>query len=84
MVEEGNLCHLNITKSTLIKGAMPQDVYMSLFTGCRQFLCLSNLGSRPQTLILSDLWKDCESGTTENCIVLQPQRVRFLERKPQL
>lgn len=80
MVEEGNLCHLNVTESTLVKGPMPQGVYMSLFTGCRQYLCMTNLGDAPRTLQLDGMWKDCESGVVAPAVTLQPKRVRFLER----
>ena len=53
---------------------------MSLFTGCRQYLCMSNLGVQPQTLLLDGVWKDCESGVAASEVTLQPRRVRFLER----
>ena len=80
MVEDNNVCHLNVTEAAFIKGAMPADVYMSLFTGCRQFICASNLGNAPQTLALEGVWRDCESGVSGSEFVLSPQRVRFLER----
>ena len=80
MVEEGNLCHLNITESTLVKGPLPQGVHMSLFTGCRQYLCMSNLSKEVQTLVLDGVWKDCESGIAAPAVTLQPRRVHFLEK----
>ncbi len=80
LVEEDNICHQNITETTLVKGLIPENVYMSLFSGCRQFLCVSNLGNAPQALALEDVWKDCESGVSGSEFLLQPRRVRFLER----
>lgn len=80
LVEDGNICHMDIKESALVKGALPQGVYMSLFTGCKQYLCVANLSETVQMLALEDLWMNCESGMTASNFALQPQRVCFLEK----
>ena len=80
MVEENNICHLNVRESTLVKGEMPEDVYMSLFTGVRQYICISNLGNKEEKLVLDGLWQDCETGERLNEITLVPKRVRFIKK----
>ena len=59
---------------------MPEDVYMSLFTGVRQYICMSNLGNKEEKLVLDGLWQDCETGERLNEITLVPKRVRFIKK----
>lgn len=80
MVEENNVCHVNITESTLTKNALPKRVYMSLFTGNEQYLCLSNLSDVAQTVSLNDMWKDRESGEVSNVTTVPAGGLRFLVR----
>ena len=56
MVEENNICHLNVTESTLVKGEMPENVYMSLFTGVEQYICISNLGKNTVIVPFTEKW----------------------------
>lgn len=80
MVKDNTVCHLNVRESTLFREPMPQKVYMSLFSGVEQYLCISNLDTKPCTLTPEELWQDCESRQKLNVLTLQPQRVRFLKR----
>ena len=80
MVEENNICHLNVRESTLIKGKMPEQVYMSLFTGVEQYLCMSNLGAQEEKIVFDGFWQDCESGIAAPQAILQPGRLRFFKK----
>ena len=80
MVEENNVCHMNVTESTLTEGKLPEGVYMSLFTGCEQYLCLSNLSECEQTVDLCDPWMDRESGAVVASVTLKPAELAFLKR----
>lgn len=80
MVEENNICHMNISESTLIKGRLPKNVYMSLFTGNEQYLCLSNLTNEEQTIILSDNWEDRETKKVLNTVTIPVNELKFLKR----
>jgi hypothetical protein len=80
MVEENNVCHVNITESTLTKTALPKRVYMSLFTGNEQYLCLSNLSDEEQTVALTDLWRDRESDAVSDTVTIPAGGLRFLVR----
>ncbi|MBQ9784825.1 MAG: hypothetical protein IJW29_04920 [Clostridia bacterium] len=80
MVEENNLCHMSITESTITQGTLPEGVYMSLFTGTEQYLCLSNLSETAQTVELSDPWLDRESGAVVGDVTLAPGTLCFLKR----
>ena len=81
MVEENNICHLNVTESTLVKGEMPENVYMSLFTGVEQYICISNLGKNTVIVPFTEKWQDCETGEILTEINLTPDRVRFMKKK---
>lgn len=78
MVEENNIVHLNVTESTLTEEKLPEDVYMSLFTGVEQYICISNLGEKEQKVAFNNKWQDCESGELMTEITLAPKRVRFI------
>lgn len=80
MVEENTVCHMNITESTITEGALPEKVYMSLFTGDEQYLCISNLSDAAQTVDLCDPWLDRVSGAVVASVTLQPAELAFLKR----
>ena len=80
MVEENTLCHMNVTESTITKGKLPERVYMSLFTGNEQYLCLSNLADKVQTVDLCEPWLDRESGSPVQRVTLPSGALAFLKR----
>ena len=80
LVEENNLCHLDIKNSTLTKTATSDNVCLSLFTGLDQYICTSNLGKEDETVVFNDKWQDCESGEIMTEVVLKPNKVRFLKK----
>ncbi len=80
MVEEDNVCLMNVTDSTITKGKLPERVFMSLFTGNEQYLCLSNLSGATQTVHLSEAWKDRETGKVSDVITLADSGLAFLQR----
>lgn len=49
-------------------------------TGCEQYLCLSNLSDRVQTVDLSDPWLDRESGAVVGDVTLAPNALCFLKK----
>ena len=80
MVEENNICHIDISESSLIKGTLSKDVCMSLFTGVEQYICISNLGNCAETIVFNDIWQDRETGECMKEITLPVQRVKFFRR----
>ena len=53
---------------------------MSLFTGNEQYLCLSNLSDAEQTVALTDLWEDRESGIVSDTVKIPAGGLCFLRR----
>lgn len=80
MVEENNVCYLDIKDSTLTKKTPSDNICMSLFTGVEQYICISNLGKYDETVAFNDRWEDCETGEPLTELVLSPNRVRFLKK----
>lgn len=80
MVEENTLCHMNVTESTITQGALPEKVFMSLFTGNEQYLCMSNLSGKEQTVDLREPWLDRESGAVVGHVTLAHGALAFLKR----
>lgn len=80
MVEENNVCYLDIKESTLTKTKPSDDVCPSLFTGVEQYICMSNLGKSDETVVFNEKWIDRESGEVMTEVVLKPNRVRFLKK----
>ena len=80
MVEENNVCHMNISDSTITKGALPKNVYMSLFTGNEQYLCISNLSKNTETVTLCEKWKNRETGEATSTVTLREGELAFLQR----
>ena len=80
MVEENSVCHMNVTDSTITRTPLPKHVYMSLFTGDEQYLCISNLTKETQTVALTHLWKNRETGSMIDTVTLGEGELAFLQR----
>ncbi|MBQ7335826.1 MAG: hypothetical protein IJW92_05095 [Clostridia bacterium] len=80
MVEENNVCHMNITESTVTLAPLPKNVYMSLFTGNEQYLCISNLSDQPQTVVLRTPWENRETGAVSAEATVPVGGLCFLKR----
>ncbi len=80
MVEENNVCHMNITDSTLTRAPLPRGVHMSLFTGNEQYLVLSNLSESTQTVELCDEWINRETDARVRTLTLPAGSLAFLRR----
>jgi hypothetical protein len=66
MVEENSVCYMNVTESTLTRGALPEKVYMSVFMGNEVYLCLSNLSDTVQTVELQEEWINRETNARQS------------------
>ncbi|MBQ9797480.1 MAG: hypothetical protein IJW50_07135 [Clostridia bacterium] len=66
MVEENSVCFMNVTESTLTRGALPEKVYMSVFMGNEVYLCLSNLSDAVQTVELQEAWVNRETNARQS------------------
>lgn len=80
MVEENNVCHMNITESTLTRAPLPTHVHMSLFTGNEQYLVLSNLSKQMHTVTLTDEWINRETNERLSSVTLPEGALVFLRR----
>ena len=80
MVEENNVCYMNITDSTINKSPLPKKVFMSLFTGNERYLVLSNLSNKDETVVLNEEWTDRESGKVSNTFTIPEGGLCFLKK----
>ena len=80
MTEENTVCQMNITENTIVKERLPEKVFMSLFSGDEQYLCLSNLSDSTVGLTLSEEWKDWESRVRLRNVKLAPASIAILQR----
>lgn len=80
MVEENNVCLMNITESTITKAPLPEHVYMSLFTGNEQYLCISNLSKQPQVIDLAETWENRETEQVQSSVCIPAGGLCFLKR----
>lgn len=80
MTTEGTVCHLNIGENTLLKNAIPEEVFVSLFSNEKQYLVISNLSDKPYTAELHDTWYDRVMNARAVAFTVPPRRILFLEK----
>lgn len=80
MVEEGNICHMNIRESVVTMVDLPENVYMSMFTGDEIYLCLSNLSEREHTIMFEEKWENRETGEICDTFIVPVNGLCFLKK----
>ena len=80
MTTEGTVCHLNIGENTLLKSAIPDDVFVSLFSNEKQYMVISNLSDKPYVAELNDTWFDRVMNARGMTFTVPPRRILFLEK----
>ena len=79
MVEEQSVVHMEIRDTAMVKSAIPDEVYFSLFTNEKQYLAVSNMTDAPYMIELRDIWKDRCGGEQSSRFEIPPKRLLFLE-----
>ncbi|MBO5370166.1 MAG: hypothetical protein J6B23_05765 [Clostridia bacterium] len=80
MVEENNICHMNVQDSTVTMVDLPDNVYMSMFTGDEVYLCLSNLSEREHTIMFEEKWENRETGEISDTVTIPVDGLCFLRK----
>ena len=78
MVEEGSVVRMEIRETSLITSAIPEDVYISMFTNEEQYLVVGNTTEGDYTLTLTDDWTDRQTGKTAKEFTVAKNRLLFL------
>lgn len=79
MVEENSICFIDIADSSLLKEKQSSNVHISLFVNEEVYICMSNLGTKDETIVFNDKWTDRVSGETKNEYTLKPDTIYFLK-----
>ena len=80
MVEEGSVCHIDITETPLVKSKYDKNIIVSLFTNEELYMVVSNLSKEPYELNLSQVWTNRETGETKDTYIIEPNRMVFLKK----
>lgn len=80
MVTEGSVVRMEVRECGFIQSEIPKEVYISLFTNEEQYMVISNLGSRPYEIVLSEQWQDRENGSVGSCFTVSVNKIIFLRK----
>lgn len=80
MTSDETVVHMEIREANFILSAIPDKVYLSLFTHSDEYMAASNMTDSPYTLILRDSWTDMTGGNGGRQFVIPPKRILFLKR----
>lgn len=78
MVTEGSRVWIDVKESDLLAEPQPPQSCLSLFANEKTYLTLSNYGEERCRFVLSDLWKDMETGETGTAFSVLSNGIRFL------
>lgn len=79
MVSENTAAYIDIGENSVVCGAMPKDVHLSLFVNEECYLCISNVGDETQIVTLVDEWIDRQSNERVRSLTLTHGSIRFLK-----
>lgn len=78
MVEENSLVYMEIRDCADVISPIPDKVYISMFVNEKKYLTVSNLTGSEYKLVLSEPWKDRESGEISREFTVAKDRIIFL------
>ena len=78
MVEENTLVYMEIRDCADVISPIPDKVYISMFVNEKKYLTVSNLTGSEYKLVLSESWKDRESGEIKKEFTVARDRIIFL------
>ena len=78
MVEQSSVAYIELRESKAICSQLPDDVYVSMFVNADMYLVISNLTSDEYSLVLSEQWKNRESGEVGNSFKVKTGEILFL------
>jgi hypothetical protein len=80
MVTDNSVVHMEISETNLIKGVIPKDIIVSLFTNEKQYIVISNLGDLAYEVVFKDKWRDRESKKEDYSFIVPEKRLAFFEK----
>ena len=80
MVQDETIVYMEIRDTDMILSPIPENIYISLFTGHEEYMVASNMTDTPYTLETRDLWQDRVGGGTGTQFTIPANRILFLKR----
>ncbi len=80
MVEENSIVYIDIKENQMLCHSLPETVHMSLFVNEKCYLCISNLGDKPENIFLVEAWMDRRTNQILRQLTVEPGEIKFLER----
>ncbi len=79
MVSENSLAYIELSDCADILSPISKGIYASMFVNEKIYLVVSNLSDAEDELILSDKWRNRESGSVSRKFTVPKDRIVFLE-----
>ena len=80
MVQDESIAYVELRETEMIRSAIPDKVYISLFVSEEEYMVVSNMTEAPYTAELRDLWQDRQTGCEGSRFTVAPRRLLFLKR----
>ena len=80
MVSERTRVWLEVTEGRLFAAPLPESTVASLFANEETYLVLANFGETPQSVVLSDTWKDRQAEARGREWTVPARKLLFLQR----